>query len=398
MREALGAAGFDQVELVHEPVAAAHAVRRAPRPRRAGPDRRLRRRHQRLLAGPGRARAGPRSWPPPGSRSPATASTPGSSTTPSRRPSAAAPATGPSSAPRPRCPGWIFNRLRRWHHLSFLRSPETLALLDRIRHGAVAPDAIARLCRRRRGRPRPAPARRGRGREGGAVGRPPPPSCGSTRPGVAVDAAVARAAFDAWIDGELDAIDGAVGEALAAAGADARDVDRVFTTGGSSSVPAVRARLAARFGADRLVGGERADLGRRRAAPRSPPAGDPGQTAAPGRPAGPPPVLASSRRASGAVPPHPHRQPGRGRRAGRAGLRSPGHHAGVRGQRGRPRRALHPATARSSSSARAAPRTATSTPSAWSRPRSRPAAPPSTRAGASCRRTRCSRPWPPSTA
>jgi hypothetical chaperone protein len=33
-------------------------------------------------------------------------------------------------------------------------------------------------------------------------------------------------------------------------------VDRVFTTGGSSLVPAVRARLAAIFGGDRLVGGD----------------------------------------------------------------------------------------------------------------------------------------------
>jgi len=30
----------------------------------------------------------------------------------------------------------------------------------------------------------------------------------------------------------------------------------VFATGGSSLVPSVRARLAARFGADRVVGGE----------------------------------------------------------------------------------------------------------------------------------------------
>ena len=65
---------------------------------------------------------------------------------------------------------------------------------------------------------------------------------------------MARAAFDAWIEPELEAIDGAIDEALAAAGVTA--VDRVFATGGSSLVPAVRGRLAARFGAERLVGGE----------------------------------------------------------------------------------------------------------------------------------------------
>jgi hypothetical chaperone protein len=71
-----------------------------------------------------------------------------------------------------------------------------------------------------------------------------------------LQAQVARADFEAWIAGDLDSIDDVLGGALAAAGAQASDVDRVFATGGSSLVPAVRARLAARFGADKLVGGE----------------------------------------------------------------------------------------------------------------------------------------------
>jgi hypothetical chaperone protein len=33
-------------------------------------------------------------------------------------------------------------------------------------------------------------------------------------------------------------------------------IDRVFATGGTSLVPAVRDRLIKRFGADKLVGGE----------------------------------------------------------------------------------------------------------------------------------------------
>ena len=43
---------------------------------------------------------------------------------------------------------------------------------------------------------------------------------------------------------------------LARAGVTADAVDRVFATGGSSLVPAVRARLASRFGAAKLEGGE----------------------------------------------------------------------------------------------------------------------------------------------
>ncbi len=44
---------------------------------------------------------------------------------------------------------------------------------------------------------------------------------------------------------------------LEKAGVSAKDVDRVFMTGGTSFVPAVRALFDARFGADRIeAGGE----------------------------------------------------------------------------------------------------------------------------------------------
>jgi hypothetical chaperone protein len=43
---------------------------------------------------------------------------------------------------------------------------------------------------------------------------------------------------------------------MARAGVGAGDIDRVFATGGTSLVPVVRARLIARFGEAKLVGGE----------------------------------------------------------------------------------------------------------------------------------------------
>jgi len=67
---------------------------------------------------------------------------------------------------------------------------------------------------------------------------------------------VTRAGFETWIAEDLDAIDRVLDDVLARAGIAAADVDRAFATGGSSLVPAVRGRLAARFGGDRLVGGE----------------------------------------------------------------------------------------------------------------------------------------------
>jgi len=73
--------------------------------------------------------------------------------------------------------------------------------------------------------------------------------------GVEIDADIARADFEAWIAPELEAIEEALEEALANAGIGEREVDRVFLTGGSSFVPAVRAIFERRFGADRIDAG-----------------------------------------------------------------------------------------------------------------------------------------------
>jgi hypothetical chaperone protein len=67
---------------------------------------------------------------------------------------------------------------------------------------------------------------------------------------------VSRADFEAWIAPDLARIEGALDATLAAAGVDEGGVNRVFLTGGTSFVPAVRALMARRFGAERLEGGQ----------------------------------------------------------------------------------------------------------------------------------------------
>jgi len=74
--------------------------------------------------------------------------------------------------------------------------------------------------------------------------------------GVELDEPVSRADFEAWIAPDLAEIAGAVDRALGAAGVPAGAVDRVFLTGGSSLVPAVRRMFADRFGEDRVATGE----------------------------------------------------------------------------------------------------------------------------------------------
>jgi hypothetical chaperone protein len=66
---------------------------------------------------------------------------------------------------------------------------------------------------------------------------------------------VTRTEFESWIVEELEAIERCVDGLLKRSGVDARDVDCVFLTGGSSFVPAVRRIFEERFGVERIRGG-----------------------------------------------------------------------------------------------------------------------------------------------
>lgn len=72
---------------------------------------------------------------------------------------------------------------------------------------------------------------------------------------VEIEKHVARSDFEGWIAPELAAIETAVGEALDRANLTEAGVDRVFLTGGSSFVPAVRDIFLRRFGAEKIESG-----------------------------------------------------------------------------------------------------------------------------------------------
>ena len=74
--------------------------------------------------------------------------------------------------------------------------------------------------------------------------------------GVTIEASVQREDFERWIEPDLQRIDQAVEAALQEAGLASGEIDKVFLTGGTSFVPAVRARFAARFGEERLETGD----------------------------------------------------------------------------------------------------------------------------------------------
>jgi hypothetical chaperone protein len=152
-------------------------------------------------------------------------------------------------------PRWIYGHLERWHHLSFLRSPRTLALLFDLQRDALEParlDALIHVVRSDLGFPLHRAVERAKfalTRDDGATLR-------FAHEAVRIESAIARADFEDWIAPELHAIETCVDGLLASTGVAAGDVDRVFLTGGSSLVPAVRALFASRFGVDRVRAGD----------------------------------------------------------------------------------------------------------------------------------------------
>lgn len=74
--------------------------------------------------------------------------------------------------------------------------------------------------------------------------------------GVDIERSIERTEFEAWIAPELGEIGACVDRALNEAGISEGQVDRVFLTGGSSFVPAVRGLFERRFGAEKIETGD----------------------------------------------------------------------------------------------------------------------------------------------
>jgi hypothetical chaperone protein len=152
-------------------------------------------------------------------------------------------------------PSWIYGKLRKWHHLSFLKTKETLSLLDDLRKQSKTPDAIAALIHLVEADLGFHLYRAVEGTKVALSSRAEADLHFVDEP-VEVQRSIARGDFEQWIDPSLTAIEAAVDRALAAAGVSAKDVDRVFTTGGTSLVPAVHACFARRFGEERVRSGD----------------------------------------------------------------------------------------------------------------------------------------------
>jgi hypothetical chaperone protein len=152
-------------------------------------------------------------------------------------------------------PPWLHSHLERWHHLSFLKSRETMSLLATILEGAERPDQIEsfiHVVENDLGYQLYRAVERTKIALSTAESAP----FRFVDPPIHIERTVTRAEFEEWIDPQVRAIETCVDGLLARTGVSARDVDRVFATGGSSLVPAVRRIFDTRFGAAKVAGGD----------------------------------------------------------------------------------------------------------------------------------------------
>ncbi len=154
----------------------------------------------------------------------------------------------------PAVPAWIYANLERWHHLSFLRTRDVMEILRTARLRALEPEKIQALSllveedlgyqlhqavQKVKCALSYAEAAEFRFNDGSMDLRIP----------------VTRAEFEDWIAEELQAIEVSVDALLRSSRISPGQVDRVFLTGGSSFVPAVRRIFETRFGEDRVRSG-----------------------------------------------------------------------------------------------------------------------------------------------
>jgi len=151
----------------------------------------------------------------------------------------------------PAVPAWIYANLERWHYLSFLRTHEVTEILRSARLRALEPEkikALSALIEEDLGYQLHRAVQKVKfelSHEKSAVFQFHDGSMDLQIP-------VTRTEFEGWIAEELRAIESSIDSLIENSGVSAGDIDRVFLTGGSSFVPAVRRIFVKRFGEERI--------------------------------------------------------------------------------------------------------------------------------------------------
>jgi hypothetical chaperone protein len=151
----------------------------------------------------------------------------------------------------PAVPAWIYANLERWHYLSFLRTANVMEILKTARLRALEPEkieALITLIDEDLGYHLHQAVQRVKFELSHATQAEFHFRDGS----MDISMAVTREAFEGWIAEELHAIEHCIDSLLETSGVTRRQVDRVFLTGGTSLVPAVRRIFEQRFGEKRI--------------------------------------------------------------------------------------------------------------------------------------------------
>jgi hypothetical chaperone protein len=167
------------------------------------------------------------------------------------------PALGADSLARslgkllPAVPAWIYANLERWHYLSFLKTRNVSNILKSARANALEPEKIEALItlidedlgyqlhqavQQLKIELSHNETAQFRFRDGS----------------MNIQSIVTREEFESWIIDELESIEHSIDGLLASTNISAKQIDRVFLTGGTSFVPAVRHIFESRFTAARV--------------------------------------------------------------------------------------------------------------------------------------------------
>lgn len=148
-------------------------------------------------------------------------------------------------------PVWVYSKVEKWHHLSFLRTKETMNMLRSVEAQALEPEKISALLHL---------VREDLGYQMHRAVQSVKCELSERESAtfrfsdgvIELERKVERRDFESWIGEELAMIAGCVDGLMKDCGVRPEQVDRVFLTGGSSFVPAVRRIFETRFGAARI--------------------------------------------------------------------------------------------------------------------------------------------------
>jgi len=151
-------------------------------------------------------------------------------------------------------PPEYYSSFARWHRLSLMRAPKTMRDIEAVMGSAKYPDRLGALLKLIRDELGYELYRSVSGVKA-ALSKAETAVLNFRHADFAIEETIARADFEHWIAPDIARIAATVDLALAEAGLKEDAVDRVFLTGGTSLVPAVRGLFTSRFGDHRVTGG-----------------------------------------------------------------------------------------------------------------------------------------------